>query len=146
MKIYAYRGKKNICGEQVRELRRAMGITQTTLAARLHRCDVWLDQKAISRIELHDRVVTDYELWALATVLQVDVRDLMPPMPIVEFTEDAERSARIAAVKLKLERAKEEYLASEEIIKKTTNQEDQPQMEPGENEEVQVETEAKTEM
>lgn len=84
MKIYTYQGKKNACGERVRALRKAKGITQTDFAARLQICDVWLDQKAISRIELEDRVVADYELWAMATVLQVEMEDLLGQLPVIE--------------------------------------------------------------
>ncbi len=79
MKIYSFRGKKNLCGKQVRAYRKAMRITQTEFAAKLQLCDVILDQKAVSRIELCDRVVADYELWAMAQVLNVGVEDLILP-------------------------------------------------------------------
>lgn len=79
MKIYSFRGKKNLCGRQVRTYRKAMRITQTEFAAKLQLCDVILDQKAISRIELCDRVVADYELWAMAQVLNVGIEDLILP-------------------------------------------------------------------
>ncbi|MBR5319598.1 MAG: helix-turn-helix transcriptional regulator [Peptococcaceae bacterium] len=93
MKIYAYHGKKNVCGQRVRELRKERKITQTEFAARLQICDVWLDQKAISRIELEDRVVGDYELWAMATVLQVDMKELLQSMPVIELPEQMKHGA-----------------------------------------------------
>lgn len=77
MRMYEYRGKKNVCGKRVREYRQQQQITQTELAARLQTCNVVLDQKAVSRIELELRVVADYELWALAKVLKVDMADLL---------------------------------------------------------------------
>ena len=93
MKIYAYHGKKNVCGQRVRELRKERKITQTEFAVRLQICDVWLDQKAISRIELEDRVVGDYELWAMATVLQVDMKELLQSMPVIELPEQMKHGA-----------------------------------------------------
>ena len=77
MKIYDYQGKKNICGKRVREERRKCKMTQSELAARIQLCEVMLDQKAISRIELQDRVVSDYELWALAHVLKIEIDKLL---------------------------------------------------------------------
>ncbi len=79
MKIYSYQGKKNLCGKQVRQYRKAMNITQTEFAARLQLYSVILDQKAISRIELEERVVADYELWAMSRVLEVTIEDLILP-------------------------------------------------------------------
>ena len=40
---------------------------------------VMLDQKAVSRIELLDRIVSDYELWALSQVLKLKMEDLLEP-------------------------------------------------------------------
>lgn len=77
MKIYEYQNQKNLCGRQVRERRKEMRVTQTQLAARMQLNGVMLDQKAISRIELQDRIVTDYELWVLAKVLKTDVKQLL---------------------------------------------------------------------
>lgn len=77
MKIYEYQGKKNLCGKQVREHRKQQKMTQGQLAARLQVNSVILDQKAISRIELQDRVVADYELWALSEVLNVSIEKLL---------------------------------------------------------------------
>lgn len=77
MKIYEYQGKKNLCGKQVRECRRRQKMTQSELAARLQLCNVMLDQKAVSRIELQDRIVADYELWALARALRVEIGQLL---------------------------------------------------------------------
>lgn len=79
MKIYEYQGKKNLCGKQVRVLRKNLKMTQNELAAKLQLCDVMLDQKAVSRIELQDRVVADYELWALSQVLKVEIGQLLLP-------------------------------------------------------------------
>jgi len=77
MKIYGIDGKMNIVGERVKEQRSALNISQTDLAARLQVLNVVIEQKAISRIELGERLVTDYELLALAQCLNVSVMWLL---------------------------------------------------------------------
>ena len=53
MKIYTYKGKKNLCGDRIRI------------------------ERLISRIEIGTRFVTDYELKLFAKVLNVTVDDLL---------------------------------------------------------------------
>jgi len=77
MKIYGIDGKMNIIGERVREKRQLLGISQARLAAKLQVQNVVIEQKAISRIELGERLVTDYELLALAESLNVSVMWLL---------------------------------------------------------------------
>lgn len=77
MKIYLFEGKANMCGENVKKYRVALKLSQSDLAARLQTMDVLIEQKAISRIEVGDRVVADYELVALSKALGVTVYDLL---------------------------------------------------------------------
>ena len=77
MKIYGVDGKMNIIGERVKQQRQFLNISQTELAARLQVLNVIVEQKAISRIELGERLVTDYELLALAESLNVSVTWLL---------------------------------------------------------------------
>lgn len=71
MKIYDYNGKKNICGNRVREARQKQRISQSDLAARLQIEGVILERDCISRIEIGTRFVTDYEIIVLAKCLRV---------------------------------------------------------------------------
>lgn len=71
MKIYDYKGKKNICGDRVREARQKQRISQADLAARLQVAGVILERDCISRIEIGTRFVTDYEIVVLAKALRV---------------------------------------------------------------------------
>ena len=71
MKIYDYNGKKNICGDRVREARQKQRISQSDLAARLQIEGVILERDCISRIEIGTRFVTDYEIIMLAKCLRV---------------------------------------------------------------------------
>ena len=65
MKIYQFNGKSNICGENIRRIREYQKLTQAQLAARLQsRYNVQLEQRSISRIEIGERFLTDYEVLA----------------------------------------------------------------------------------
>lgn len=77
MKIYAYNGRCNVSGRNVRVFREQQGLSQEQLAARVQVEGVPLTQKAVSRIETGERVVADYELMLLARVLNVSVRELL---------------------------------------------------------------------
>lgn len=72
MKIYDYKGKKNVCGERVRQARVLQHLTQSELAARLQVEEVILERDSISRIEAGTRFVADFELLVLAKVLRVE--------------------------------------------------------------------------
>ncbi len=71
MKIYDYHGRKNMCGERVREARLKQRMSQTDLSARLQCNGVILERDFISRIDTGTRFVADYELFTLARVLRV---------------------------------------------------------------------------
>ena len=73
MKIYDYKGRKNLCGDRVREERARLNITQADLAARLQVAGVIMERDSVSRIEIGTRFVTDYELVVLSNVLGVSL-------------------------------------------------------------------------
>ena len=77
MKIYDYNGKKNLCGDRVRQARQKIRLSQSDLAARLQIAGVIIERDSISRIEAGTRFVADYELKALAQVLGIDVMRLL---------------------------------------------------------------------
>lgn len=77
MKIYDYKGRKNLCGDRVREARARLNITQADLAARLQVAGVTMERDSVSRIEIGTRFVTDYELSVLSDVLGVSVEWLL---------------------------------------------------------------------
>jgi len=84
MKIYTYKGKKNLCGEQIRLQRLKKHMTQNDLAAKVQVEGVTLERDSISRIEIGTRFVTDYELKIFSKVLGVDVSDLLEEEDAVE--------------------------------------------------------------
>ena len=73
MKIYDYKGRKNLCGDRVKEARARRKITQEDLAARLQIEGVTMEGVSVSRIEIGTRFVTDYELVVLSRVLGVSM-------------------------------------------------------------------------
>ncbi len=77
MKIYDYKGRKNLCGDRVREARARLNITQADLAARLQVAGVIMERDSVSRIEIGTRFVTDYELLVLSDALGVSVEWLL---------------------------------------------------------------------
>ena len=73
MKKFLYHGKKNICGDRIRMARLEKGMSQTDLARLLQLEGVPMERDVISRMEMGDRLVTDYEVVTIAEVLDVPV-------------------------------------------------------------------------
>ncbi len=77
MKIYDFNGKKNICGNRIREARQKRRMSQSDLAAKMQLAGIIIERDSISRIEIGTRFVPDYELPIYAEVLQVPVSWLL---------------------------------------------------------------------
>ena len=77
MKIYTYQGRKNPCGEKIREARVKSRLSQSELAAKVQTEGVTLERDSISRIENGTRFIADYELKVFAKVLNVKVESLL---------------------------------------------------------------------
>lgn len=73
MKIYNYDGKKNLCGNKIKEARVLKKMSQSELAAKMQLEGIILERDSISRIEIGTRFVADYELMIFAKVLKVNV-------------------------------------------------------------------------
>ena len=73
MKFYEINGKKNICGDRIRMARLEKRLSQTDLARLLQLEGVPMERDVISRMEMGDRLVTDYEVVTIAEVLGVSV-------------------------------------------------------------------------
>lgn len=73
MKKFLYHGKKNICGDRIRMARLEKRLPQTDLARLLQLEGVPMERDVISRMEMGDRLVTDYEVVTIAEVLGVSV-------------------------------------------------------------------------
>ena len=77
MKIYDYDGKKNICGDRLREARVVQRLRQEDLAARIQIKGINMERDSISRIEIGTRFVSDFELKVFSEVLDVSVNWLL---------------------------------------------------------------------
>lgn len=77
MKIYDYNGKKNISGKRIREARRMLELSQSSLATKMQLEGVTIERDSISRIEKGTRFVTDYEIKLFARVLKVNITWLL---------------------------------------------------------------------
>ena len=77
MKIYDYHGRKNLCGNRVKEARKKLRMSQSDLAAKLQIEEVIMERDSVSRIESGTRFVTDYELFILAKILKVSIMWLL---------------------------------------------------------------------
>lgn len=70
-------GRNNICGKQIAKYRKEMEKSQRQLADMLQLAGLDVDKNAIQRIEAGKRFVTDIELVFLASVLHVEVAELL---------------------------------------------------------------------
>lgn len=68
--------KMNLIGANVKKYRKKKKISQQYLSNQLELLGVYVCRGSISRIEDHSRTVTDIELFAIAEILKVDVKDL----------------------------------------------------------------------
>jgi transcriptional regulator with XRE-family HTH domain len=70
-------GDKNIVGSKIEARRVQMGMKQRELLEALNKKGIELNASGLSKIEGQVRGVCDYELKALAEVLETDVNDLL---------------------------------------------------------------------
>ncbi len=68
--------KMNLVGGKVRKYRKKKRMSQQYLSNQLELLGVYVCRGSISRIEDYSRTVTDIELYAIANVLQIDIKDL----------------------------------------------------------------------
>lgn len=77
MKKILFDNHKNVISNRLQEFRKAKGLSQSQLAAKMQTMGVNLDQQMISKIEHNARFVTDYELGCFCAVLDVSITDMM---------------------------------------------------------------------
>ncbi len=77
MKILRFNESHNIAGNNIKKLRKERNLTQEQVVARMQTYGIQIDQKAISRIENGDRIITDYELKRFAQILNTTMENLL---------------------------------------------------------------------
>lgn len=70
-------GKRNICGDRIREARQKKRYSQSDLCKLLQLKGVMVERDVISRMESGSRIVTDFEAVTIADVLGVPVQWLL---------------------------------------------------------------------
>ncbi len=67
---------QNVVGDKIRRFRIEQNMSQQELSDRLETYAIYICRGSLSRIERHERTVTDYELRALAKVFKVSIEDM----------------------------------------------------------------------
>ncbi len=73
---------QNIVGEKVKKFREERKLSQKDLSERLETLAIYICRGSISRIETHERTVTDFELRAMARILSVSIEELFEEVPV----------------------------------------------------------------
>jgi len=77
MKKIIFGENKNIIHENLLLCRRKAGLSQEQLAAKMQVLGANIDQQMISRIERNCRIVTDYELACLCSILGISADKML---------------------------------------------------------------------
>ena len=70
-------GRNNITGIKMKELRKALKISQRELSDRLQVVGLDIDKNAVQRIESGQRFVTDIEIFAIAKCFNVTIHNFL---------------------------------------------------------------------
>jgi len=73
VKFYEINGKRNLCGDRIREARQKKRLSQSDLSKLLQLRGIMVERDVISRMESGARIVTDFEAVAIAEVMEVPV-------------------------------------------------------------------------
>lgn len=75
-----YDGNLNLIGPIIKDKRKEKGMSLEALSNKLLLLGINLPITCLYRIENNQRTVRDYEICAIAVVLNVDVQDLLKPI------------------------------------------------------------------
>ncbi len=70
-------GRNNIAGIKMKELRKALKISQRELSDRLQVVGMDIDKNAVQRIESGQRFVTDIEILTIAKCFNVTIHNIL---------------------------------------------------------------------
>ena len=73
---------QNIVGEKVKKFREERKLSQKDLSEKLETQAIYIFRGSISRIESHERTVTDFELKAMAQILKVPIEELFEEVSV----------------------------------------------------------------
>ena len=73
---------QNVVGEKVKKFREERNLSQKAFSEKLETKAIYICRGSISRIESHERTVTDFELRAMAQILRVSFEELFEEMSV----------------------------------------------------------------
>lgn len=76
MKTKKFNDKRNICGELINKYRKDAKMTKTDLSRKLELHGIYLHRNEISRIENGLTLLKDFELAAIADILEIDLNTI----------------------------------------------------------------------
>lgn len=75
-----YKNQINVSGEKIRETREANDLSREKLSSKLLlELNIDLSVSSLEKIESNKRPVVDYELWGIANILKIEIKDLIKP-------------------------------------------------------------------
>lgn len=78
--IRKYKDNMNVVSEQVRKYREKANLSYEELSAKLELKGISIHKQSLYDIEINKRTVKDYELYAIADILKIDINDLFVDM------------------------------------------------------------------
>lgn len=97
-------------GRRVKDLRRALGLTQTDLARKLAAYGVTMHQTTVAKLEGGTRPTTVHELLGLVRVLDCEPGQLLPPMGPPAADAELQRLTReVELAQVRVDRQEREY-------------------------------------
>ncbi len=73
---------QNVVGKKVKKFREERKLSQKDFSEKLETKAIYICRGSISRIESHERTVTDFELRAMAQILRVPIEELFEEMSV----------------------------------------------------------------
>ena len=74
--LYRYNNKKNISGTLIRKAREEKGMSKVMLSKLLDTYGIYINTDELLRIEKNQLLVKDFELVAIAQILDIDLNQL----------------------------------------------------------------------
>lgn len=72
-----YKGKLNVIGPVIRKYREDLGLSQLDLSAKLTLIGIDIPKNSVQRLENGNRIIKEYELAAIAKILNVSTDELL---------------------------------------------------------------------
>ena len=73
-----FNNRINVSGEKIRQAKKKKKISRERMSSELMlKLNIDIPAQSIAKIENDTRTVVDYELWGIAKILEIDMKDLI---------------------------------------------------------------------